>query len=658
MTRDDTISINPTDNDAPNREGESDASVSSVTDNKKKQRKVLDRIKRIKKRIIGKPDLIQTSITIKSEQLEELLKRLYGRNNTADFVTGFCGIATGIPLMYHNCSQQTEVGLVSGVIFLFCVTLICTSFYTCVRVFVQMKRNSVNEIIKSLYESKDFTAIALMKAQIGGIPKILVKRQESWQSYFLPYCHFKENDTEEAIKKSLTEEIAHILDIPRHIIEITKYDDKPLFYRIKKNVSQDTTRLIQFRFYFVTLGKDMGRNRFMKSHFSQFGWKSKLELSQDAGTVSNNGDVLAIMDQESLLQKAPYAFSDNRLSFGESDKAFRIIWTITNKCKYDCKLCATNSSWKADGGLEYEKKQKVLMNIASINLNIASLDISGGDPLLDTNDQKIIQQCYRLLPFTKISVTTTAAGLDCIPVSEVSNTVRSCDITYDIPCKKYENEKEGEHPKKRLRTYEYNKSNFQKLLGIREAGLMIDLNIHVPIHTETTNRKDIESLLEDLNKIQPKSIKFIRLMPVGRLSPEAITGYKPEEFMSLVDQIVKEKGYDFKKISMSCALKTQPNIFRNNKARACPMRDEKLGIDSNGNVFACMWAAYLKKYEKVEENPFYLGNLLEESLYDIISRTYPEINRLKEKAKGGCPVIMEAEMSGQITDKQSNVGDY
>ncbi len=75
MTRDDTISINPTDNDAPNREGESDASVSSVTDNKKKQRKVLDRIKRIKKRIIGKPDLIQTSITIKSEQLEELLKR-------------------------------------------------------------------------------------------------------------------------------------------------------------------------------------------------------------------------------------------------------------------------------------------------------------------------------------------------------------------------------------------------------------------------------------------------------------------------------------------------------------------------------------------------------------------------------------------------------
>lgn len=588
--------------------------------------------------------LIQTSITIKTDNLNKYLNKYLVRNNLVDIVTGVCGIVTGGSLVYEVIGRTDksiwQVDMLSFLRLIFGFALILFSLYACYRVVFPKTKKLVNDIIKTLYESKDYTAIALMKAQIGGVPKILVQRQESWQSYFLPYCHFNENDSEDSIKNSLRQELAHILEMPEHIFIIEEYRGNP-FYRIKKNMSQEATRLIQFRFYFVQLNTEMSRNRFMKSHLPQFSWKSKIELNQDIGTINNNGDVLAIIDQESLLPKTPYAFSDNLLRFKESDRTFRIIWTITNKCNYHCKMCATNSGTCIRSDLDLEQKRKVLMNLASINLNIESLDISGGDPLLEPENQKLIRQCYQLLPFTKISITTTALGLDCVPLSDLSSTVKTCDITYDIPCEKYENYNDNKSVSQ-LRSYEYNKSNLDKLLSIREAGMEIDLNIHVPIHSETTNRKDIETLLADLEKVHPKSIKFIRLMPVGRLKPEHIQkGYAPKDFMELVDDIIREKEYDFS-ISMSCALKTQANIFRNNKARSCPMLKEKLGIDSNGNVFACMWAAYLNGYTDVKENPFFLGNLLEKSLYDIMKEPHPKVMQLKEQTKGECPVCSEA----------------
>lgn len=594
--------------------------------------------RKIKREQKSNDKLIQTSITIKTEKLDEHLKKLLVRNNLVDIVTGICGIVTGFSIVQN--ASDLKYGALSFGMLSFGTILILISLYACFQVIFPRTKKIVNEIIETLYENKDYTAIALMKAQIGGIPKILVQRQESWQSYFLPYCHFEKDDAEDSIISQLRQELAHIFDMPEHIFSIEPYKGNP-FYRIKKNQAQDTARLIQFRFYFVRLNNEMSRNRFIKSHFPQFSWRSKTELSQDIGTINNNGDVLAIIDQESLIQKTPYAFSDNVSSFRESDQTFRIIWTITNYCEYQCKMCATNSGPVRQKDKDIEQKKKILMNLASINLNIESLDISGGDPLLEEENQDLIRLCYQLLPFTKISVTTTARGLDHVPISDLSSTVRVCDITYDIPCKKYENDGNSE-PSDRLRPYEYNKSNLDKLMGIREAGLEIDLNIHVPIHMETTNREDIEALLEDLEKVHPKSIKFIRLMPVGRLKPADIQDdYEPKKFMGLVDSIVQEKEYDFS-ISMSCALKTQANLFRNNKARKCPMLDEKLGIDSNGNVFACMWAAYLNGYKSVEENPFYLGNLLQSSLHDIIKESHYNIKQLKERSKGDCPVCKEA----------------
>ncbi len=601
----------------------------------------------------SQPPIIQTSITIKTGQLSEQLKKHIRNNKQLELLTAISTIPGGAGLSYSAYMHIMEANSIIpwwGLVFLFGVTILLLGVYTGYSIFRYPSINKlVNNIIESLYEDQENTALVLTKIKINETPKLLVKRQESWNSYFLPYCHFQTDDSEESIQTNVKQELSNILELPEHMFIIKAYKNN-IFYRIKKNPSNGTVRLIQFRFYSMELKENINRSRFTKSHSSQFSWKSKAELNQDVGTVSNNGDVLAIIDQESLIQKTPYAFKEG-LILKEPERSLRIIWTITNKCSYNCSICATNSSRNSECGLTHEEKQKILLNIASINKDIAKLDISGGDPLLDPDDQKLIRQCYQTLPFTKISVTTTATGLDHVPLSEVSNTVRNCDITYDIPYKKYEDSGDPETIKSR--PYSYNKTNFDKLISIREAGVDLEVNIHVPIHQELVDREDIQLLLEDLEKMHPQSVKFIQLMPVGRLSPSDIKEtYQPEAFLKLVNEMKDENDYKFS-VSVNCALKTKANAIEK-EARPCPMLEEKLGIDSNGNVFACMWAAYLKGYSAPTENPFYLGNLLTNSLYEILKNTYPKIKELKERYPKGCPVCCVAEETLKSGNQQES----
>lgn len=603
--------------------------------------------------------MIQTNITIQTTKLEEQLKKCVQGSRLVEFLTGIAAIYSGLD--GFNKTKNIWVNGISQKIFLnsdtrnsvfinlFCIIMFILGLMTC---FYAIKKPSsrkiIDDVIKSLYEKKEYTAIILMKTQVNGAPKILVQHQESWQSYLLPYCHYNPKDTENEIMECIKRELSHILELPEHVFIVENPYKQNVFFRIKKNLSHGSVSLIQFCFYSVRLQENINSSRFTKTHFPQFSWKSKVELRQDGGTMSSNGDVLSIIEEESMIQKTPFAFSGDSFRLRDLNRSFRIIWTITNHCAYECKICATNSGKDMKCSLSHEEKEKVLFNISSISQYIESLDISGGDPLLDDEDQELIRECYQVLPYTNISVTTTATGLDHVSVSNLSSTVKRCDITYDIPCKKYE--RNGDINSIKSRPYAYNKSNLDKLIAIRESELNLEINIHVPIHSETINREDIQMLLEDLENVHPKSIKFIRLMPVGRLDPATIqNNYKPEEFMKIVDEIMNEKNYDFS-VSVNCALKTKDNIFRDNQARSCPMFDEKLGIDSKGNVFACMWAAYLRGYDRVDENPFYLGNLLETSLYDIVRDSNLHIKNLKEQYKNDCPVCCMAQTLKKALD--------
>lgn len=508
----------------------------------------------------------------------------------------------------------------------------------------------VNHIIEDQYDTEEFTAIFIIKAMFENVPKILVFRSETWKSYFLPYCHFDHEQSDDKIRETLKVPIAEQLEVGISDFEI--YDDftRKTYVTIKKNPSHKSISKINYRFYYIRFTNPYVGRRFLNSNLQYFSWKSKFELGKDTNTQLNNGDVLSIIDELSLINQSKLAFQERIMSSYEISSKYNIIWNITNECFFDCPMCATNSGKKCKCSLSYEQKLNVLLNLSSINGYIAQLDISGGDPLKNEVDRLIIKKANQIFAYTDVKVTTTGKALEVLSVNEIIDTVKKCDITYDIPYEVCNDELQ------KYREYYYNYYNFRQLEKFSNSGVKVELNIHIPILPVTIDKLLIEMILEDLHKINPTEIKFIRLMPVGRMDFDKIDleKYLPETFLKFVNNCIKEKGYKFN-ISYNCSLGVKIMQLENEEktVRTCDMLKRKLGIDCNGRVYTCIWGAYIKEFmgENYQSNPFYIGDLTKNTMYEILTKpaTLKLLKQL-ETMKDGCRVCAYVKARSTNTD--------
>lgn len=568
------------------------------------------------------PPEIDTIITVKTEKLYKKMK-VYERKKTAAWglpittacISGFTVIKSiqmntnGNPLSFWKSFSTLDIVLAA--------LSIATIIFVCVLIYYNVKLPTTNKFISNfineLYDDEEFTAVFIIKLKVGNHFKILVTEKHTWKgAYLLPYCHFStEEDSDKSEGKNdflkiLKQRLSETLGVSPNDFELTNPFEKNRYISIKPNPSKNGTVVrINYAFYAVQF-----KNRYIENSFrsSFYEWKSYHDLAVDPETQLHNDDILAIIKDNSLLSFAPNAFSD----FPNTIKSKRVIWNITNECFYNCPICATNSGADKECEIPFEEKKKILFSLATINGYIDKLDISGGDPLKNLQDQNLIKLAKKVLPFTKISVTTTGKGLNNLKVSDVAEVLDSCDITYDIPLSWYDKKYDDF---KKCREKNYNKENFETIEKIRNAGVNFELNIHVPIHFETIDEHIVEILLADISKIKPDNIKFIRIMPVGKKQKATLPSeYKPSDFLNIVKKCVQKNKYNFN-ISLNCSLRVKDS----NEYHTCAMLKEKLGIDHLGNVYACIWAAYLPGFESNQKlNPFYLGNLREENMYQIL----------------------------------------
>ncbi len=176
------------------------------------------------------------------------------------------------------------------------------------------------------------------------------------------------------------------------------------------------------------------------------------------------------------------------------------------------------------------------------------------------------------------------------------------------------------------------------------------ITINMPIINDNISDASKAKLIrqiKEIRKINPNmdiSINMIRLMPVGKMAHNYPEKYNPEVLVKdLIRKItplkVNTKNY------LHCSLNASQK-FTNSK-RPCGMLERKIGIDCAGNVFACAWSAYLmdfktkKPFESIEKNPFYLGNLLNDELPQILSGQHAIAmkSRIKDKKMFYCPLI-------------------
>ena len=598
-------------------------------------------VKNILKKI-NRNELIDTSITLRTKYLNRELKSFFNLNVKLSllallsaFLTAITSLSSLETFIKGISLDLSEFNFSKCFPYILAALTIILSVSALISVFKTASPvKFINKMIADQYDVEEFTAIFIIKMVFNNVPKILVFRSETWNSYFLPYCHYdKKSIYSSDFNHSLKIPLAEVLEISENDFEIYNDFTQSEYIAIKKNPSHEGKSKINYKFYYVKFNNQYIGQKFISSHNSYFSWKSKYELVKDIDTQINNGDVLGIIDELSLINQSKVAFKEQIQGLLDVPSRYRIIWNLTTECYFNCPICATNSGMDNKCTISEKEKMQILINLSSINGYIDHLDVSGGDPLKREEDRNIIRMANQLLPYTPISVTTTGKALESLSVDELIKTVKTCDITYDIPYNVCTDEL------KKYREYQYNYSNFKQLERFSNSGIKIALNIHIPILPVNINKETVATILNDLSKINPAQIKFIRLMPVGRMGnlhfPD---NYEPNKFLEYVSDVMNEKKYKFK-IEYNCSLGVK--VFEHGKdrrtCRNCEMLTNKIGIDAQGNVYTCIWWAYIPEFAgKPCENPFYLGDLKKESLYDILTnpQTIKMKKKLKEKASG------------------------
>lgn len=305
----------------------------------------------------------------------------------------------------------------------------------------------------------------------------------------------------------------------------------------------------------------------------------------------------------------------------------KIIWNITNKCGYHCDICATYSNRKE---LTFSGKRYALQSILSIGAEkIRELDFSGGDPLYDEQSTQIIREGIAVLGKEKVCVTTTGLGLDTARRrgENLRELLHQCELTIDstenIPdCIR----NAGSYADK-------NRSE-----SIRCADEISNLHINVPILNPDMSDEDIALLVSSISSIDVKNVDvaLMHLMNVGKMSFQQYPPkYSPDRFVSSFLKCIKDTK--IKKVHVQCALRGK--LYGEN----CNMLKQKIGIDCAGNVFACAWGGYIKGFSKenIAENPFYIGNLLEKPLKDILSSELTQclLRKIEKYPTNQCRVL-------------------
>lgn len=118
-------------------------------------------------------------------------------------------------------------------------------------------------------------------------------------------------------------------------------------------------------------------------------------------------------------------------------------------------------------------------------------------------------------------------------------------------------------------------------------------------------------------------------MPVGRQKGNKYpTNYNPQEFVRIFRKLLNPNI----KLHIHCSLR----CLCSDEKEQCTMLTRKVGIDCEGNVFACCWAGYLDC--TLNDNPFYLGNLLNDDLKEIL-RSNKALEILEQSDRNQCSVF-------------------
>lgn len=240
-------------------------------------------------------------------------------------------------------------------------------------------------------------------------------------------------------------------------------------------------------------------------------------------------------------------------------------------------------------------------SIASVDIPVC-LDFAGGDPLYLKTDIEVIRQAGKIFGSDNIDISTTGLSLSKLDDEALRKLARGYALTYDFP-RELENLDS-------CHSNGYNSLNYEQAVRLRHLGIPVEITLPVRRLSEDVTLR----LVDDLMEIMPNEIILLRMMSLGnnRSQESACMKTEAERLIKLL-RAHKYGG----RVDINCAF----------RERCMAMTSSKFGLDDRGNLFGCIWAADLDV--PLSENRFYLGNLLDESLIEVLQRNSSRIANLR-----------------------------
>lgn len=461
------------------------------------------------------------------------------------------------------------------------------------------------QVSNQVIEKTSFTAVIVIATQKKNEPiKFLCDKS----NFYLVHCRMKPNKTITDQDPFLRNYLISNFGIAESdILEIKPLDNEP-FFTIKPVYNE--LRSNAFVLYTVKLNNTTWNN----FNHSDYVWCSIEEMKKNPTAVRINYDIIEALDRKMGALHESFQIPD-----------LHIIWNITKKCSYSCSICATRDDEREE--LSLANKFDVLRALSCEKQRIKSIDFAGGDPCSSKDSLYVIESTIDKFGPDVVSITTTSKGIDQLEEREKKQLLTKCEITIDASHKNLSSQANGTD----RQANGYSKANseilFHSSYGIEE------LTVNIPILDSDLKDDEIQTLVDMILKFKtafPKikiDAQLIRLMPVGNyannFTKEDYDKYDPIATALSIHNCLTAAGIS---CHYHCSLRILDELNPGNCR--CTMLEHKIGIDCAGNVFACAWGGYLPGF-KVEDNPFYLGNLLHSSLTDILNNdTNPVHNRI------------------------------
>lgn len=297
-----------------------------------------------------------------------------------------------------------------------------------------------------------------------------------------------------------------------------------------------------------------------------------------------------------------------------------ITWNITKKCFFNCQICATKSNRIE---LKPEEKQRVLTSLCSSKkFIIHELDFSGGDPLVDPDSVKIINSAQQFFGKKSVSVTTTWRGIESLNKKLLDDILYKCELTLDCD--------ESDLWRKE---FAYTLGNYEAIM--KYGKYIKDLTINIPIG-HNYSEYALQKLCDRIIRIPNQSIRIvlIQMMPVGALEGRV---FQTNLNNKLVIDYLRQHLSATVIIHLNCVLRGSIDKIVHN----CGMVSRKIGIDCSGNVYSCAWAGDSYNDRSPSDNPFYLGNLLNQDFDEIMwSEKAKQLSSSGFYSNTKCPLLL------------------